>query len=84
MMIHIYAPEPESTFTKIYTCPSEEAQREFYCEVTPYLGIRATCLSCGDEWIDGERTARPFIRNWRMERIQKACDRRAARKQEAT
>jgi len=56
-------------------CPSCAETHDLMVEHVPWFGLRLVCLGCGEEWQDGERSPRPFRRNWRAERIAAARQR---------
>jgi len=59
--VHVYAQQP--------TC-----KRRTYMlwRHTPWYGTDDTCLRCGEEWQDGERSERPFAPRWRDRRKARA------------
>lgn len=51
-------------------CPTCKSKQDFYCTFEEWYGWTVTCLNCGDQWMDGERLARPFARGWRKDNIE--------------
>jgi hypothetical protein len=41
-------------------------------EFQDWYGWRTVCLTCGDEWMDGEMVERSFIRGWRKDNVKRA------------
>ena len=64
------------TITKQIThfskCPTCKKRRKFYGWFQEYYGWHMTCLSCGDQWQDGEMLERPFMPGWRKKNIEYA------------
>jgi hypothetical protein len=53
-------------------CPTCRRVSTFAFRDYEWYGRFQTCLTCGDQWSDGERLDRPFKRGWRQENIRKA------------
>jgi len=73
--LHIHAPPPDRIGVKTIECPTCETDRGFLFEHYPWYGWTRTCLSCGDQWEDGERRERPFRRAWRKAAVAEALAR---------
>ena len=56
-------------------CPTCEGERGFLLEHYEWYGWNSTCLSCGEQWSEGEMLERPFQRAWRTKNIQAALRR---------
>lgn len=72
MIVHINAPAADSKIVVERECGSCQTDARLFCEHVPWYGWTVTCLSCGEEWQDGERMPRPFERGWREKRIAEA------------
>jgi len=75
MMPHLYAPPPAQFGIQTILCPTCEQERGFLVTHYEWYGWYITCLSCGDEWGDGERLERPFLRGWRAKSVADAVRR---------
>jgi putative transposon-encoded protein len=53
-------------------CPTCRRVSTFMFRDYEWYGRFQTCLTCGDQWSDGDRLDRPFRRGWRQENIRKA------------
>lgn len=60
-------------------CPTCGRQRRMLAKFQDWYGWDSTCLTCGDEWADGEMRQRPDGRlwenrqgAWRKRRVQEA------------
>lgn len=65
-------------YRRLLHCPTCERRRRFVIHWELWYGDAATCLGCGDRWMDGERGERPFARGWREKAKAKARERYAA------
>ena len=54
------------------TCPTCRKVRTFAFRDYEWYGRHQTCLTCGDQWSDGERLPRRFRPGWREENIRRA------------
>ena len=52
-----------------YTCGTIQ---RMLCQFQDWYGWTITCLTCGEQWQDGERVERPFMRGWRKLAIEAA------------
>ena len=68
-MVHVLREVPDFVQVVRQVCSSCGEVQDQMAEHVPWLGCRLVCLGCGEEWQDGERSPRPFRRNWRAERI---------------
>lgn len=57
---------------RIVFCPTCGRRRRMYMWWQEWYGWHVTCLTCGEQWQDGEMLARPFCRGWRKENIAQA------------
>lgn len=53
-------------------CPTCEKRTKFFGRFEAWYGWLITCLSCGDQWQDGEMLPRPFERGWRTKSVKRA------------
>lgn len=67
--------------TPCATCGQRTRQYEWFQD---WYGWHTTCLSCGEQWQDGERCPRPFKPRWRAENIARAKAAWARYRREAT
>ena len=72
MNIHIHAPQPVTKRKFRRHCPTCQKRTTFIAFGYEWYGWLVTCLSCGDQWSDGERCERPFARGWRAKSIERA------------
>lgn len=70
-----YTPPPIAPKVKPHYCPTCEKDTEYLGEHIPWHGWTITCLTCGDQWQDDYRLARPFRRGWRKDRVRRARER---------
>jgi hypothetical protein len=70
--IHVHAPRPDAFGLRRNRCPTCEKRTYFLWRHTPWYGVDDTCLRCGEEWQDGERSERPFMPRWRDRRKARA------------
>ena len=54
---------------RVHRCPTCKCLRRFLAEHEEWYGWRETCLTCGDEWQDGEMSERPMMRGWRAKHV---------------
>jgi hypothetical protein len=66
------------TVAKREYCPTCKKSRKFLCEFEEWYGWTITCLTCGDQWMDGQRGDRPFERGWRKKAVEYAKKRLSA------
>lgn len=57
---------------KVIHCPTCLKRRRFFAWFQDWYGWHFTCLSCGDQWAEGERLTRPFCPGWRKANIDHA------------
>lgn len=69
MNVHINWTRTDQAFVKMNKCPTCKTRRKMWGSFQEWYGTTWTCLTCGDEWADGERAERPFRRGWRAENI---------------
>lgn len=50
-------------------CPNCN-KRKFLVESFEWYPATFSCLNCGDQWAEGERLERPFMRGWREKAIE--------------
>lgn len=70
--VHIHAPAAAEVRRLRRRCSTCERRTTFVGALYHWYGWLLTCLSCGEQWEDGERLARPFQRAWRVANIQRA------------
>lgn len=63
--VHVHAPQPDAFGISRNRCPTCQRRTFFVWRHTPWYGSDDTCLRCGEEWQDGERSERPFAPRWR-------------------
>jgi len=73
-LLHIHAPQPDAFGIRRSHCPTCERRTFMLWRHTPWYGTDHTCLRCGEQWQDGERSERPFAPRWR-ERSKEAARR---------
>jgi hypothetical protein len=76
-LVHIHAP-PVTYFAAVNDCPTCGRPRRMLGAFAEWYGTTWTCAGCGDEWQDGERLERPFVRGWRQANVRRARERLAA------
>ena len=69
--VHVHSPLTVAVII-VGACPTCEGERGFLRRWADWYGAYDTCLSCGDEWGDGELLPRPFKPRWRAENIRDA------------
>lgn len=70
--VHVHAPQPDAFGLRRSACPTCQKRTYFLWRHTPWYGVDDTCLRCGEEWQDGERSERPLAPRWRERRKQRA------------
>lgn len=75
MTVILCAPSPTNTSLLVRHCPTCDAERQFLAESYEWYGPTLTCLTCGEEWHDGQRAERPFAPGWRQRNIAAALER---------
>jgi len=87
-MTHVNWTRYSKVQCKLLHCPNcskkdyGNPRRRCLCEFQEWYGWNVTCISCGEQWQDGEMLPRPFAPHWRKDNIENAKKRlRAARLQ---
>jgi len=70
--VHVHAPQPDDFGIRRTHCQTCERRTYMLWRHTPWYGCDETCLRCGEEWQDGERSERPFAPRWRERRKARA------------
>ena len=70
--IHICQPKVDFFKLSVRRCPTCRKRRRMLVEHFAWYGFTVTCLTCGDEWQDGERCMRPCERGWRPKAVARA------------
>jgi hypothetical protein len=70
--VHVHAPQPDAFGISRHHCPTCQRRTYMLWRHTPWYGTDDTCLRCGEEWQDGERSERPFAPRWRDRRKARA------------
>jgi hypothetical protein len=73
--LHIHVTPADRIGVETLECSTCETERGFLLEHYEWYGWMLTCLSCGDQWEDGERLERPFRRAWRKAAVAEALAR---------
>lgn len=76
-VVHINAPKPCESRTRMLKCPTCEKRRKMFQQVYEWYGASTTCLTCGEHWNDGEMSERPFMPKWREKSVAAARKRMA-------
>lgn len=71
MNVYICSPHPVNWKVIRKTCPTCNKRRKMLVEYYEWYDAMISCLSCGDQWSDGERLPRPFYRNWREDAVKR-------------
>ena len=67
--VHICRAKTIYRVTRIVHCPTCERRRKMLYEYAEWYGATETCLTCGEQWGDGERLPRPFAPGWRKDNV---------------
>lgn len=68
----ICRPTVQSRRVKVMACPTCGKRRRMLCCDYEWYGWHVTCLTCGEEWQDGEMMPRPFMPGWRRKNVEAA------------
>jgi len=72
MTLHILWTNYTRTKLPVLWCPTCQKRRRMLAQFQDWYGWYTTCLSCGDQWNDGEMLERPFAPRWRSKNTQEA------------
>jgi hypothetical protein len=70
--LHIYAPGSTAKEAHARTCPGCNQRTRLLKFYTPRYGWDATCIRCGQKWIDGESAEIPKTNGIRTDNIESA------------
>lgn len=71
-VLHVCRTRVDSCRKVIQICWNCKKRRAMWGWFQEWYGWHITCLSCGEQWQDGEHVPRPFMPKWREENIKHA------------